>query len=622
MPGLFGWIDLDQDSARGAGDATGTLAEMGRRMSHTGDEIVETWTDPARGFAIARVAPRQHRPIPWPSPGEREREGEGEAQAPRAFIDGVLHGDAAQVGERVRDLARRGTAALAGLRGFYTAARWEPASRRLVLAVDRRASRPLAYTVVRGRLYFAPEVKALLAVDGVDKAIDDAAIGIFLGAGYLLAHQTLFASIHRLAGGEALVAEPGGAGYRVEPYWRYHLRAGGDGTRPLELERELAELVRGAVERDLGDVDHTVVFLSGGVDSRAIAEVAQGAARRQGKQLRTVTWAAPRALPGSDLEIARHVADALGTRHRAVLRRVTGWGARLREVTYLLDGLTDVPAYHAHEYAVMRELAARGARLVVRGDECFGWQPHVASAEEALLSLNLRSLGPLRFLDRLVRPAAYARWCEASAAALADATRPFLGEHPDDIKDQLYFRHRLQGYLGSAAYLKHVALDHRAPLVDETLLDFNARVPAALRADKRLFCRAAARGAPELWRIPLARSGNLEDWDDLLTSETPVRAHVEAELADAQSGIWDLIDRQALTEALPALGCPPSSSRTARFERGAKTLARAALRLAPPLAREITVRRHRAGIRFEQICLRVMVLKSWYIRSWTSYDNF
>jgi asparagine synthetase B (glutamine-hydrolysing) len=604
MPGLFGWIDLDQDGARGAEGTAETLAEMGRRMSHTGEEVVEAWTDHDRGFAIARIAPRRQRSVPWPAAGE------GPPGAPRAFVDGVLHGDAAGVAERVRDLARRGTAALAGLRGVFTAARWEPSTRRLVLAVDRRASRPLVYTVARGRLYFAPEVKALLAVDGVDKAIDDAAVGIFLGAGYLLAHQTLFASARRLAGGEALVAEPGG--HRVEPYWRYRLAAGGDGTRPRELERELAELVRGAVERDLGDLDHTVVFLSGGVDSRAIAEVAQGAARRQGKQIHTVTWAAPRARPGSDLEIARRVADALGTRHRAVLRRVDAWGSRMRELTYVLDGLTDVPAYHAHEYAVMRELRARGARLVVRGDECFGWQPHVASAEEARLSLNLRSLGPLHLLDGLVRPAAYARLCEGSAAALDEATRPLLGEHPDDIKDQLYFRHRLQGYLGSAAYLKHVALDHRAPLVDEALLDFNARVPASLRADKRLFCRAAARGAPEVWRIPLACRGNLEDWNELLGGDTPVRAHVEAELADASSGIWELFDRRALLDALPARGCPPSRRGTAALERGAKTVARAALRLVPPLGREITVRRHRAGIRFEQICLRVMVLKTWY----------
>ncbi|MFT3772032.1 MAG: asparagine synthase-related protein [Minicystis sp.] len=603
MPGLFGWIALDHDSADDASDASALLAEMARRMTHTGEEVIETWADPARGFAIARIAPRHLRPIAWPSMAATASEA-------RAFVDGFFYGDTAHVEERVRDLAHRGQPALASLRGSFTAARWEPDRRRLSLAVDRRASRPLAYTVARGRLFFAPEVKALIAAPGFDKTLDEGAAGLFLGAGYLLAHQTLFASARRLGGGEVLTAEPGRR--RVEAYHRYALRAGGDGTRARDLEHELADLVRGAVDRNLGDPRRAVVFLSGGVDSRAIAEAAQGVARRQGEHIRTVTWASPKPRPGSDLEIARRVAETLGTRHRAVLRKVTSWGARLAEVTYLLDGLSDVPAYHAYEYAVMRELAATGARLVLRGDECFGWQGPVGSIEEAWLTLNLRALGPLRLLDRVVRPGAYPRWCEASEAALAEAARPFAGAHPDDAKDQLYFRHRLQSYLGSAAYLKQVALDHRAPLVDEAILDLNARVPARLRCEKRLFFRAAARGAPAVWRIPFAGRGNLEDWEQLLTDDSPVRTHVELELSDEASGIWSLFDRDALVALLPPVGAPPSRSPAARVERGVKTIARAALRFAPAIERRIARDRHRAGIRVEQVVMRVMVLKSWH----------
>jgi asparagine synthetase B (glutamine-hydrolysing) len=602
MPGLLGWIHFGPEPRQSPDRDAALLSEMAQRMSHTGDELVDTWTDPPRGFAIARVGPRHLAPLPWPA-------ADGPSGA-RAFLDGVVHGDPAQVVERARELARRGPAALASLRGFFSAARWEPGARRLLLATDRRASRPIVTTVVGSTLYFAPEVKALLAVPGVDKSLDEAAVGVFLGAGYLLAQQTLFNAIRRLAGGDALVVEPGRR--RLEAAWRYRLDARGDGTRPRDLEEELAELVRGAVERNLGDVDRTVVFLSGGVDSRAIAEAAQGAARRRGLAVRTVTWSSPEPRPGSDLEVAGQVADALGTRHRSLVRRLGSFGARLTAVNYLLDGLTDVAAYHPHEYALMGDLAASGARAVLRGDECFGWGPHVASLEEAVLSLNLRALGPLRMLDRLVRPRPYARWCEASQAALDDATRPLRGEHPDDAKDLLYFRHRLQGYLGSAAYLKQVVLDHRAPLVDEAILDFNARVPAELRVDKRLFQQAAARGAPDLWRIPLARRGNLEDWGVLLASDSPVRRHVELELRDAESGLWELFDRRALLAALPPIGRPAERRPAAIFERGAKRIARAALRVAPPIERRLAAQSHRAGIRFEQICLRVMILKSWH----------
>jgi asparagine synthetase B (glutamine-hydrolysing) len=607
MPGLFGWIGLDEDSADDASDASATLAEMARRMSHTGGEAVDTWIDAGRGFAIARITPRHLRSTPWPAPPPAAPAPGG----PRAFVDGFFHGDAARVEGQLDDLAHRGQGALALLGGSFTAARWDPAARRLLLAVDRRASRPLAYTRAGGRLYFAPEVKALLAAPGVDRGFDEGALGLFLGAGYVLSPQTLFAAVRRLAGGEALLAEPGRP-HRVEAYHRYQLEARGDGTPAHELERELAAAVRRAVEQNLGDPRRAIVFLSGGVDSRAIAEVAAAAAERQGERLRTVTWASPHARPGSDLDVAGRVSAALGTRHRAVLRKVTSWGARLAEVTYLLDGLSDVPAYHAHEYAVMRDLAAAGARLVLRGDECFGWLGPVRSLEEAWLSLNLRALGPLHLLDRVLHPEVHARWAEASAAALAAEARALQGAHPDDAKDQLYFRHRLQSYLGSAAYLKQVALDHRAPLVDEAILELNRRVPASWRCDKRLFCRAAARGSAALWRIPFAARGNLEDWDQLLADRTPVRAHVEAELADTASGIWSLFDRRALAALLPPEGAPPSRSAAARVTRGLKAAAHTALQVAPGLERRIRVDRQRRGLRPEQVLLRAMVLKSWH----------
>jgi asparagine synthetase B (glutamine-hydrolysing) len=604
MPGVFGWIDLGREPA-GAADAPALLTEMARRMSHVGRERVDTWTDPGGAFAIGRVTLGDLDPIPWPAPDGRPGN--------RAFLDGPLRGDAAHGAACLRDVEHRGRPALASLRGSFTVARWEPEAPRLTLAVDRRASRPLAYAFAGSRVYFAPEVKALLAAPGVDRTLDEAAIGLFLGAGYLLAHQTLFAGIHRLGGGEALVAEPGRV--RVEAYWTYHLREHGDGTRPRELEEELAELVRRAVERDLGDPERAVVFLSGGVDSRAIAGVAQEAARRQGRRVRTVTWAAPGhrdARPGSDRDVAQRVAAALGTRHETVARQVSAWGRRLTAMTYLLDGLTDLPAYHPHEHAVMRDLAAGGARVVLRGDECFGWDQRVASLEEGWLSLNLRSPRALRHLGRFLRAPALGRIVAATEAALAEAGRPYAGEHPDDAKDQLYFRHRLQSYLGSAAYLKQVVLDHRAPLLDDALLDFNARVPAALRADKRLFCRAAARLAPELFAIPLAHRDNLEDWALLLTSSSPVRRHVEAELADGESGIWELFDREAFRAALPPIGWDPERAVSTRIERGAKRIARAALRVAPPIERRLLARAHRSGLRFDQLCLRVMVLKAWH----------
>ena len=56
----------------------------------------------------------------------------------------------------------------------------------------------------------------------------------------------------------------------------------------------------------------------------------------------------------------------------------------------------------------------------------------------------------------------------------------------------------------------------------------------------------------------------------------------------------------------------PARTPAARVERMVKAAARAALRFAPPVERRLTVRAHRSGLRIEQLCLRVMVLKAWH----------
>jgi asparagine synthetase B (glutamine-hydrolysing) len=605
MPGLFGFFALTPGSKVERSAASDLLAEMAHRMGHLGDEIVETWMDLAQGLAVARIR------IPTGTttafPDDRDT---GEASR-RVFADGVIHGDAAA---RLGDLQQRGSPALDPLEGSFSVALWEPRRSRLTLAVDQRASRPLSYTLVGGVVYFAPEVKALLAVPGICKDLDPAALGIFLGAGHLLSTQTLFTAVRRLSAGQRLIAEPGrpGAGaVRIEGEDRYRLSASGDGTATRDLEEELCSLVREAVARDAAE-PATVVFLSGGVDSRIIAAEAQGTARTRGDRIRTVSWGAPERRSGSDVEVASAVARRLGSIHRRVNREINAYRACFFQTNYLLDGLTDLAAYHPHEHTLIRALGGAGARIVLRGDECFGYEAHVGSIEDALAAVSLRRPSQLRHLERFLLPRSFARWGDAAGASLDAIAASLRGAHPDDAKDLLYFRHRLQSYLGSAAYLKQAVLDHRAPLLGERILAFNARVPARLRVDKRLFCRAARRLSPELFAIPLATRDNLEDWRALLAAPSPVHAHVARELDDRDSGIWEHVDREALVRGLARASEADGSAIAAALCRFPQRIGGTLLRAVPPLRRSLVACVQRRTIRFDQICFRVLVLKSFH----------
>ena len=605
MPGLFGFFALTPGSKVDTGAASGLLREMAHRMGHRGDEIVETWTDFAEGLAVARIR------IPSRPTGTFPDGSEPGGPSRRVFVEGVIHGDTAA---RLLDLQEIGRPALGTLEGSFSIALWEPQHQRLTLAVDQRASRPLAYTVAGGVVYFAPEVKALLAAPGVCKDLDPAALGIFLGAGHVLSTQTLFTAVRRLSAGQRLVLDrclSGSSAVRVEGEDRYRLSASGDGTAPRDLEAELCSLVRGVVRRYAAE-PATVVFLSGGVDSRIIAAEAQDAARTRGEKICTVSWGAPERRLGSDVEVASAVARRLGSVHRRFDREISDYRARFFQTNYLLDGLTDLAAYHPHDQALMRALAGGCARIVLRGDECFGYEGHVGSIEDALAMLGLRRLAQLRHLDRFLFPDTMARWGGAASAALDAIVASLHGAHPDDAKDLLYFRHRLQSYLGSAAYLKQVVVEHRTPLLDERILAFNGRVPARLRADKRLFCRAAKQLSPDLFAIPLATRDNLEDWRALVSDPSPVYDHVARELGDRESGIWEYVDREALLGGLERAAGAGGSVLASPLYRVPRRIGRAVLRAVPPVRRSLIACVQRSSIRFDQICLRVLVLKSFH----------
>lgn len=61
-------------------------------------------------------------------------------------------------------LEREGAAALARLRGCFSFAYYDAAGRRLVLALDQIGYKVIYYAVLRDRLAFASDYKALLAL--------------------------------------------------------------------------------------------------------------------------------------------------------------------------------------------------------------------------------------------------------------------------------------------------------------------------------------------------------------------------------------------------------------------------------------------------------------------------
>lgn len=165
---------------------------------------------------------------------------------------------------------RRWGSDLAGhLLGDFAFVLWDSAQRTLFAARDPMGLRSLSYLVDGGRVLIATEVKQILAAPGVDASLSEAAVAAHLLGEAMPAAWTFYTGISRLAPGHILEVGQGTATTR--PFWLP------DPARRIRFATEdeytqaFREIFRDAVRCRMRSDSGVGVFLSGGVDSGAVA---------------------------------------------------------------------------------------------------------------------------------------------------------------------------------------------------------------------------------------------------------------------------------------------------------------------------------------------------------------
>jgi len=170
-------------------------------------------------------------------------------------------------------LALDGTAALARFNGMFALALWDRRERRLLLARDRMGIKPLFYALHGSDLIFASELKALLKHPYVTRNLDLRSVNKYFTYGYIPAPHSIFVDIHKLEPGSCLEIDATGVTRKV--YWDIPLADNPVSGRNFEeCCDDVRFLMRNAVRRELRSDVPVGVFLSGGIDSSAIAALA------------------------------------------------------------------------------------------------------------------------------------------------------------------------------------------------------------------------------------------------------------------------------------------------------------------------------------------------------------
>jgi asparagine synthase (glutamine-hydrolysing) len=256
-----------------------------------------------------------------------------------------------------------GDACVERLRGMFAFAIWDAKRKRLFLARDRMGIKPLYWTLAGNRLVFGSEIKAILESGLVRAEANDQAVPELLSTRYLSGTETLFKGIHRLLPGHTLVFENGEATTRQ--WWDVPVgkaRPEIDGLSDQELVTQFRTKLEDAVRtRLMADVP-LGMFLSGGLDSSAIAALMAGMIDRP---LQTFSVAfKQRAF--SELEYARQVSTAIkADAHEIVIDEQDFFGALPRLVWH-----EDEPIAHPSSIPLyfVSKLAAAHVKVVLTGE--------------------------------------------------------------------------------------------------------------------------------------------------------------------------------------------------------------------------------------------------------------
>jgi asparagine synthase (glutamine-hydrolysing) len=396
--------------------------------------------------------------------------------------------------------AEWGPEAVERLNGMFAFALYDRARREVVLARDRYGIKPLYYAIRGGSLLFASEIKALLQHPGCRAELDADALLEYFTFQNFLGDRTLFRGIRILPAGCTLrigLDAPGDASIRR--YWDFEFQEPATPSGNADdYARELDRLFRQAVDRQLVSDVPVGSYLSGGMDTGAVAALAS--AQMPGMRTFTIGFDLSSA---SGLELgfdertqAERISYLLGTEQYEMVLKA---GDMERALPSVVRHMEEPRVGQSYPNFYAAKLAGSFGKVVLSGaggDELFGgypWRYFRAAQSSGFDDFIDRYFGfwqrlvPEGAVDSFFRPALPDGGVGRAREIFASV---FEGVHgdvdtPEDyINLSLYFEAKtfLHGLLVVEDKLSMAhGLETRLPFLDNDLVDFAGRVPVSLK---------------------------------------------------------------------------------------------------------------------------------------------
>jgi asparagine synthase (glutamine-hydrolysing) len=299
----------------------GTLAQMNAQISHRGPDDDGFFVEGNVGLAMRRLSIIDVKTGHQPLSNEDGRfwivyNGEiYNHQELRAGLEAKGHRYRTQSDTEtiVHLYEEYGCDCVKHLRGMFAFAIWDRRERKLFVARDRLGIKPLYYQYDGKKFLFGSEIKTILAYPGVKAEFNAATLSEYLAFGYVSGEATMFRGVKKLLPGHTLELNERGE-LSTHSYWDMPLGEGTVGRSRDYYVKTYRELLEQCVESHLMSDVPLGVFLSGGLDSSAVAALTTKI-RKQPIETFAVGYGED---AFSELPFARQVAEHIGSKHHEV----------------------------------------------------------------------------------------------------------------------------------------------------------------------------------------------------------------------------------------------------------------------------------------------------------------
>lgn len=367
------------------------------------------------------------------------------------------------------------------LDGYFCAAFYNAKAQKLKLISDRYGMRLLYWYHKNGVFAWGSEVKAILAIEGVDKELDPTSYDCFMDLGYLIGEHTWFEHIKLIKPATVIDYDLATDTVSQHHYWKW------SEIKPSKLTfdeavDELGERFIEAVRRRFDPSERIGISLSGGLDSRAIfAAVDHLYPDFKG-------YAYTFGITGcDDITIAEQVISrSKNWQHEQFYFSADNWFEPRKEKIWNTDGMQDMMHMHGSEFL-----------------------PEIMQHME----VNLNGYGGSLLTGELIYKGAVGQRINKDLAQRKFGRYAALNDCESDFYDighvepYIYMnRHRRFTNMGTTNVL--VSVQQRKPILDNTIFELLMSIPDEYRLNNKLYAAMLQRHFPKYFKdIPWQRTG-------------------------------------------------------------------------------------------------------------------